>query len=101
MLFILLAEEAVECQVYNFPAYENSISHAPVGSAPDFPPRRVDSRSGHAAAVDDRDPMRYDAHHAEQMRQMSFGAAQARRGRAEKQDIVNAWPVGKLLASLR
>jgi DNA polymerase (family X) len=35
------------------------------------------------------------------MHQMSFGVAQARRGWAEKQNIVNAWPVGKLLASLR
>jgi DNA polymerase (family X) len=42
-----------------------------------------------------------DAHRAEQMHQMSFGIAQARRGWAEKKDIINAWPVEKLLASLR
>jgi DNA polymerase (family 10) len=42
-----------------------------------------------------------DAHRADQLHQMTFGIAQARRGWAEKQDIINAWPVEKLLASLR
>jgi DNA polymerase (family X) len=42
-----------------------------------------------------------DAHRADQLHQMTFGIAQARRGWAEKQDIINARPVEKLLASLR
>jgi DNA polymerase (family 10) len=42
-----------------------------------------------------------DAHRADQLRQITFGIAQARRGWAEKQDIINALPVEKLLASLR
>jgi DNA polymerase (family 10) len=42
-----------------------------------------------------------DAHRADQLHQITFGVAQARRGWAEKKDIINAWPVGKLLASFR
>jgi len=42
-----------------------------------------------------------DAHRADQMHQITFGIAQARRGWAEKKDIINAWPVEKMLASLR
>jgi DNA polymerase (family 10) len=42
-----------------------------------------------------------DAHRADQMHQITFGIAQARRGWAEKQDIINALPVEKLLASFR
>jgi DNA polymerase (family 10) len=42
-----------------------------------------------------------DAHRADQLHQVIFGIAQARRGWAERQDIINAWPVEKLLASLR
>ncbi len=42
-----------------------------------------------------------DSHRADQLHQITFGIAQARRGWAEKQDIINAWPVEKLLASLR
>jgi DNA polymerase (family 10) len=42
-----------------------------------------------------------DAHRADQLHQVTIGIAQARRGWAERQDIINAWPVEKLLASLR
>jgi DNA polymerase (family 10) len=42
-----------------------------------------------------------DAHRADQMYQITFGIAQARRGWAEKKDIINARPVEKLLASFR
>ena len=42
-----------------------------------------------------------DAHRADQLHQMTFGISQARRGWAEKQDVINAWPVEKLLDSLR
>lgn len=37
-----------------------------------------------------------DAHHLDQLRYMPLGIAQARRGWAEKEDIVNAWPVDRL-----
>ena len=38
-----------------------------------------------------------DAHHKEQMRHMGLGVAQARRGWAEKKDIVNTQPLIRLL----
>jgi len=38
-----------------------------------------------------------DSHQKEQLRFMEFGVAQARRGWAEKKDIINCWPLGKLL----
>jgi DNA polymerase (family 10) len=42
-----------------------------------------------------------DAHQVDQLRLMRFGIAQARRGWAEKEDIINAWPVDKLLKMLK
>lgn len=38
-----------------------------------------------------------DSHHRDQMRFIEFGIAQARRGWAEKKDIINCWPLEKLL----
>jgi DNA polymerase (family 10) len=38
-----------------------------------------------------------DAHHKDQMRFIEYGIAQARRGWAEKKDIINCWPLEKLL----
>ena len=38
-----------------------------------------------------------DAHHIDQMRFIEFGVSQARRGWAEKEDIINCWPLEKLL----
>jgi len=38
-----------------------------------------------------------DSHHLDQMRFMELGIAQARRGWAEKEDIINCWPLEKLL----
>ncbi len=38
-----------------------------------------------------------DSHHKDQMRFMEFGIAQARRGWAEKEDIINCWPLEKML----
>jgi DNA polymerase (family 10) len=38
-----------------------------------------------------------DSHHKDQMRFMEFGIAQARRGWAEKGDIINCWLLEKLL----
>ena len=42
-----------------------------------------------------------DAHQVDQLRLMPFGIAQARRGWAEKADIINAWPVEELLKMLK
>ncbi|TET84412.1 MAG: DNA polymerase/3'-5' exonuclease PolX [Candidatus Nealsonbacteria bacterium] len=38
-----------------------------------------------------------DAHHRDQLRYIEFGIAQARRGWAEKEDIINTQPLDKLL----
>ena len=38
-----------------------------------------------------------DSHHQDHLRFMEFGIAQARRGWAEKSDIINAWSLSKLL----
>jgi len=42
-----------------------------------------------------------DSHQKDQMRFMEFGVAQARRGWAEKEDIINCWPLEKLLSFLK
>lgn len=42
-----------------------------------------------------------DAHHKEQLRFMEYGVFQARRGWAEKGDIINAWPADKMLKMLK
>jgi DNA polymerase (family 10) len=42
-----------------------------------------------------------DAHHKDQMRFIEFGIAQARRGWAEKEDIVNCWSLEKMLKFLK
>lgn len=38
-----------------------------------------------------------DSHHKDQLRYMKLGVFQARRGWAEKKDIVNCWPLKKML----
>jgi len=38
-----------------------------------------------------------DAHHVDQMRFIELGIAQARRGWAEKEDIINCWSLERLL----
>ena len=38
-----------------------------------------------------------DAHHKDQLRFIEFGISQARRGWAEKEDIINCWSLEKLL----
>lgn len=38
-----------------------------------------------------------DSHHTSQMRFIEFGIAQARRGWAEKEDIINTWPLEKIV----
>ena len=42
-----------------------------------------------------------DTHNVDQLHLMSFGISQARRGWAEKKDIINTWPVGELLKMLK
>jgi len=42
-----------------------------------------------------------DAHHKDHLRFMEYGIAQARRGWAEKKDIINCWPVEKMLKMLK
>ena len=42
-----------------------------------------------------------DTHQVDQLRLMHFGISQARRGWAEKEDIINAWPVQKFLQMLK
>ena len=42
-----------------------------------------------------------DTHEKSQMRYMELGIAQARRGWAEKKDIVNCWSLGKLLKAFK
>lgn len=42
-----------------------------------------------------------DAHSVQHIKYLEFGVAQARRGWAEKKDIINAWPVEKMLNFLK
>jgi len=42
-----------------------------------------------------------DAHEISHLKLMEFGVSQARRGWAEKKDIINAWPLEKLLKMLK
>jgi DNA polymerase (family 10) len=42
-----------------------------------------------------------DSHHKDQLRFIEFGIAQARRGWAEKGDIINTWPLEKMLKMLK
>ncbi len=42
-----------------------------------------------------------DAHKCSQLEYLEFGIAQARRGWAEKKDIINAWPLEKMLKMLK
>jgi DNA polymerase (family 10) len=42
-----------------------------------------------------------DAHHVDQMRFIELGIAQARRGWAEKENIINCWPLEKMLKFLK
>lgn len=42
-----------------------------------------------------------DAHSKEHFKMLEYGIAQARRGWAEKKDIINAWPVDRVLSFLK
>jgi len=42
-----------------------------------------------------------DAHHASHFQYLDYGVSQARRGWAEKSDIINAWPLVKMLKMIK
>ncbi|MFH1347032.1 MAG: DNA polymerase/3'-5' exonuclease PolX [Spirochaetota bacterium] len=42
-----------------------------------------------------------DAHQKEHLRLMEYGISQARRGWAEKKDIINTWPLKKLIKAIK
>jgi DNA polymerase (family X) len=42
-----------------------------------------------------------DAHSISHFQYLELGIAQARRGWAEKKDIINAWPIDKMLKTLK
>lgn len=42
-----------------------------------------------------------DAHHSSHFQYLKYGIAQARRGWATKKDIINAWPMEKMLSMLK
>jgi DNA polymerase (family 10) len=42
-----------------------------------------------------------DAHNLEQLGLMEYGVSQARRGWAEREDIINCWPLEKFLSSMK
>ncbi len=42
-----------------------------------------------------------DSHHIDHLKLMDFGVSQARRGWAEKKDIINTWPMDKMLKMLK
>lgn len=42
-----------------------------------------------------------DAHSVQHIRYLKYGVGQARRGWAEQKDVINAWPLGKMLSCLK
>jgi len=52
-------------------------------------------RAGVKLAVDS------DAHHPAHLDYLEYGVSQARRGWAERKDVINAWPVEKMLSFLK
>jgi DNA polymerase (family 10) len=63
-------------------------------------PERLDLKDDHIRRAKNQGVkmvINTDSHQKEQMRFMEFGVAQARRGWAEKKDIINCWPIEKLL----
>jgi len=63
-------------------------------------PERLDLKDSNikkAGAAGVKMVINTDAHHLDQLRFMELGISQARRGWAEKKDIINAWPLEKLL----
>jgi len=67
-------------------------------------PDRLDLRDKHVRIAIESDvklSIDSDAHSITHLHYLEFGIAQARRGWAEKKDIVNAWPLDKFLKFLK
>ena len=66
-------------------------------------PRRLDLRDSHvrrAVKLGVRIAINTDAHHSDHFSFLHYGVATAQRGWAAAQDIVNTWPIDKLLANI-
>jgi DNA polymerase (family 10) len=66
-------------------------------------PRRLDLNDIHvrrALNLGVRIAINTDAHHSDHFAFLHYGVATAQRGWAAAQDIVNTWPIGKLLANI-
>lgn len=66
-------------------------------------PRRLDLRDIHvrrAVELGVRMAINSDAHHSDHLSFLHYGVATAQRGWAEANDIVNTWPVERLLATM-
>jgi len=67
-------------------------------------PNRLDLKDEYARMAKDAGvklAIDSDAHHVSHMDYLEFGIAQARRGWLEKKDIINAWPIEKMLKMLK
>ena len=67
-------------------------------------PERLDLRDSHIRKCVEakvRMAINSDAHAVEHMGYLRYGIMQARRGWAEKKDIVNAWPLKKMVSMLK
>jgi len=67
-------------------------------------PNRLDLKDEYARmAKDERVKLSIDsdAHNVSHIRYLEFGIAQARRGWVEKKDVINAWPIEKMLKMLK
>jgi DNA polymerase (family X) len=67
-------------------------------------PRRLDLRDNHvrrAVALGVKLAINCDAHHPDQFALMPYGVATAQRGWATAADIVNTWPLDRLLAFIK
>lgn len=70
----------------------------------DAHPERLDLKDEHirmAVEFGAKFSIDSDAHHKSDFEFLKYGVAQARRGWAEREDIVNAYPLGKMLAFLK
>jgi DNA polymerase (family 10) len=67
-------------------------------------PNRLDLKDEYARMAKDAGvklAIDSDAHHVSHLDYLEFGIAQARRGWLEKKDVINAWPVEKMLKMLK
>ena len=67
-------------------------------------PNRLDLKDEHARMAKEagvKISIDSDAHSVQHLHYLEFGIAQARRGWIEKKDVINAWPVEKMLKMLK